>query len=260
MPGAALGRAGARRAALHRHPPGLRALVQGDAARGGVPPAVARGRRHRHGARGDEADPDDPEDGRRAGRRPRDDDAARVPELPRPARARERLPVGAVPRARGGAGPARRGRARRPPAGARPRPDHRRHGAAEPVRVVPRVRRPRRPSAGGGAGRPGRRVPHGRRSSPGLRADGRHRRGHPGVALPARQDGASARSASSRGPAGRRASRTCARRSSSRPSPTSGRSGRGSRGRRRAARPATGRCRREPSTGRPAPSRWPPTR
>ena len=118
--GAALGGAGARRAALHRHPPGLRALVQGDAARGGAAPALARERRHGHGARRDEADPDGAEDGRRPGRRPRDDDAARIRELPRPARARQRVPVGAVPRARGRARPAGPERPRRPPARARP--------------------------------------------------------------------------------------------------------------------------------------------
>ena len=47
-----------------------------------------------------EADPDDPEGARRPDRHARDDDAARVPLLPRPSRIRQRLPVVPVPRPR----------------------------------------------------------------------------------------------------------------------------------------------------------------
>ena len=85
------------------------------------------------GAADDEADPDDPEDGGRPDRRARDDDPARVLELPRPAGAGERLPVGPVPRARGGARRPRRARARAPSARPGPRPDRRGDGPAGPV-------------------------------------------------------------------------------------------------------------------------------
>src|SRR5690606_8881968 len=56
-----LRRAGARRAALHRDPPGLRAVVQGDAPRDGAPPVAPRIGRHRPGAAHLQADPHDPE-------------------------------------------------------------------------------------------------------------------------------------------------------------------------------------------------------
>ena len=63
---------------------------------------------------------DDPQGRRRPDRRAGDDDAASVHRLPRSPRRVERLPVGAVPRARGRARSPRSGRARRPP-GRQPR-------------------------------------------------------------------------------------------------------------------------------------------
>ena len=94
----------ARRAAVHHHPPGLRAVVQAAAARGdrrpgrdagrrrrptgvvGPAPAAAHAR-HRAGAGS-------------AGRRAGDDDPAGLPAVPADAGAGQRLPVRAVPRAR----------------------------------------------------------------------------------------------------------------------------------------------------------------
>ena len=74
-----------------------------------------------------EAHPHHPQGAGRAARHPRDDDAARVPVVPRAARSGERIPVGSVPAARVRARPAKSGRAieRFPPgsrarAGARP--------------------------------------------------------------------------------------------------------------------------------------------
>ena len=77
-------------------------------------------------------DPEDPQDARRPGRRPRDDDPAPVPLVPRPTRLGVRLPVGRVPPGRGHARLAR------------PRGDR---GPAGRVR-----------GAGRGRGRPGRPV------------------------------------------------------------------------------------------------------
>ena len=96
------GRPRARRAPLHRHPPGLRAVVQAAPPRARRGPADARGRRHRHDPPPAQPDPEDPQDARRPGRRPRDDDAAPVPVLPRSARIGVGLPVRPVPRGRGG--------------------------------------------------------------------------------------------------------------------------------------------------------------
>src|SRR4051794_13093519 len=196
----------ARRAAVHRHPPGLRAVVQAAAARARPPAAPARGgggaARARHGA----ARPDDPEDGRRADRRARDDDAEPVRELPHAPRLRQRLSVRPVPRARGGARPARRRRAarlrgRQP----RPRAHRRRDGPALALRLVralPRDAgtrragvgaRPRRHAAARGerrrAARDPRRLPARRRGGAGRGTARRPRRGRAGVALPPRQDG-----------------------------------------------------------------------
>ena len=145
----------ARRAALHHHPPGLRALVQAAAARGhrrprrdalgryggdgrpgrlrtargpavvGPAPAPAHAR---HRARA-----------RPAGRRARDDDPAGLPRVPADPGPGQRLPVGAVPRA--GVPLRRQGPVVRR---ALPRADPRRDGAApgparraDPVGRVP---------------------------------------------------------------------------------------------------------------------------
>ena len=89
-----------RRAAVHHRAPGLRALVQAAAAR------ADRGPR-RHAAGRDLAGPAaaaararDRAAAGEPGRRARDHDTAGLPAVPRRARARQRLPVGAVPRAR----------------------------------------------------------------------------------------------------------------------------------------------------------------
>ena len=74
-----LGRA--RRDAVHRHPPGVRAVVQAAAPRARPPPAPPRGRRHPR-AEHAQAHPHDPQGGGRADRRARDDDAPPVPRLP----------------------------------------------------------------------------------------------------------------------------------------------------------------------------------
>ena len=68
----------ARRAAVHRHPPGLRAVVQAAPPRADRGPADARGRRHGHDPPPPEPGPEDPQDARRPDRRPRDDDPAPV--------------------------------------------------------------------------------------------------------------------------------------------------------------------------------------
>ena len=98
--------AGARRAAVHHHPPGLRALVPAAAARGrdGARRAgrdAGRERRPRPLVRPAPARPDarDRAGAGPAGRRAGDDDAAGLPRVPAAARAGQRLPVGAVPRA-----------------------------------------------------------------------------------------------------------------------------------------------------------------
>ena len=183
-------------------------MVQAAPARGRAAAAAAGGRRHAARAAHAQADPHDPQDDRRADRRARDDDAAPVPLVPRPARRGQRLPVGPVPRARGAARAARRARARALPAGLRrPRADRSRDGAAVAVRLVralPRrrgatscrrtslerdVTQPLEPSRGVQE-RAARGLPRRRRAFAGVRADGRPRRGRDGVALPPRPDGA----------------------------------------------------------------------
>ena len=191
-------------------------------------------------ARHAQARADDPQDDRRADRRARDDDPAPVHDLPRPPRRRQRLSVRAVPRARGRPRPPRRtapSTATRPGRPARQR-IARRDGAPEPARLLPALpgraglRRPargararRHPAGGpvaGGAGRPRRRLPRRRPRGAGVRAPGRRRRGPAGVALPPRQDGRADDRRQGAARAARRARRTCARRSSTPPSPTCG--------------------------------------
>ena len=98
--------AGARRAAVHHHPPGLRAVVPAAPARGGDGarrPGRDRGgeRRTRPVVRPPPARPDarDRAGAGPAGRRAGDDDAAGLPGVPAAPRTGERLPVRAVPRA-----------------------------------------------------------------------------------------------------------------------------------------------------------------
>ena len=106
-----------RRAAVHRRPPGLRALVQADPARAG------RGARRARGgpAAGRRAAPAAHRRGRAAAARPargaRDDEPGGVPGVPRPARTRVRLPVAPVPRDRVAVGRARHLAGRRAAAG-----------------------------------------------------------------------------------------------------------------------------------------------
>ena len=97
--GAAAALRRARRDALHRRPPGLRALVQGAAPRARTSSGCSR-RATAPRRSAPQAHPHDPEARRRAARRDRDAPAHAVPELPRPARVGERLPVGAVPSSR----------------------------------------------------------------------------------------------------------------------------------------------------------------
>ena len=106
----------ARRAAVHRRPPGLRALVQADPARAGrgarrAGATAARTSRRRGcgGGRGRAA-------AARPARRARDDGPGGLPGVPRPARARVRLPVAPVPRDRVALGRARDVAGRRRPA------------------------------------------------------------------------------------------------------------------------------------------------
>ena len=72
-----------RRDALHRHSPGLRAVVQAGAARSRSRDRAARGARSVSRAAFAEAHPHDPQGARRAARHPRDHDAARVPVVSR---------------------------------------------------------------------------------------------------------------------------------------------------------------------------------
>src|SRR3954464_2981510 len=89
------------------------------------------------GAGAGAAGPDDPQDRRRADRRARDDDAEPVRQLPRAPGLRQRLSVGAVPRARGRAGAPRRAGAVRVRGGQPgPRADRRCDGPALAVRLV----------------------------------------------------------------------------------------------------------------------------
>ena len=91
---------GARRAAVHHRPPVLRALVQAD------PPRAGQGARGARGAAAAGRDPAAQAHGRdraaaaRPPRRARDDGARGLHGVPRPAGARLRLPVAAVPRDR----------------------------------------------------------------------------------------------------------------------------------------------------------------
>src|SRR5258708_3988623 len=59
---------GARRDALHHRSPGLRALVQRAPARADIPAAESRSRSHGPRLGDSQTHPDDPQDGRRAGR------------------------------------------------------------------------------------------------------------------------------------------------------------------------------------------------
>ena len=158
---------------------------------------------------------------------------APVHDLPRPPRRRQRLPVRAVPRARGRARPPRRRRrstatrrerrraqriadamARAEPAATRSCATWRRRASACPRAALERdVTEPAAPSHGG-AGRARRGLPRRRPGGAGVRAPGRPRRGPAGVALPPRQDGRAHDRRQGRAPAARRARRTCARRSS----------------------------------------------
>ena len=103
-----------RRDAVHRRPPGLRAVVQADPARAGLaprplPPGVGGRAEHRGRGRAPAARRGDREDPDRPAPRARDHDSPRLPGLPRHARPRLRLPERAVPAHREQAGPARRG-------------------------------------------------------------------------------------------------------------------------------------------------------
>ena len=127
LPGAGVGGARARRAALHRHAPGLRALVQGAAARVRAPPAAPGGRRRRAPPAPLQADPHHLEDGGRADRRAGDDDSARLRVVPGPAGVGVRLPVGPVPAVEAVLG-------RRDPSMLGPMPRARRSGRRSPRR------------------------------------------------------------------------------------------------------------------------------
>ena len=126
-PAAAVARRGrparARRAPVHRHPPGLRAVVQAARPRADRGPADPRGGRHGHDAPPPQPGPEDPQDPRRPDRRPRDDDPAPVHVLPGSPGVGVRLPVRAVParsrRSSGGATRRRRRRIRRARPGGR---------------------------------------------------------------------------------------------------------------------------------------------
>ena len=186
-----------------------------------APAGPARGRRHRPRPAHAQADPHDPEGGGRPDRRARDDDAPAVHQLPGPPRRVQRLPVGAVPPARGD---------RRPVA----------------VRFVPAYL----PACGydvdDAAGRAAGRLPRRRRAGAGRRAARRPRRGPAGVALPPREDGRAHHRRQARHRRFDRRRRTSARRCSSRRSPTCGRSGASSDGHR------------STTSGR-RPTRWPRT-
>src|SRR5690606_31717296 len=185
--------------------PGARALVQAAAARAGRTAAAPGRGRQRAGAAhpaalaGDPADRDRP-DGRHGHAHPRP-----VRRLPRQPRHRERRAVGAVPRAGGGARPARTPDAAGPhrggagAGGGGDEPACRLRLAPAPPRL-PGLPHPRRsavpgrdpahravPRRAGGAGhRPPRRPGGG----PDLRGADRPRPALPRVALPARPDGA----------------------------------------------------------------------
>ena len=97
-----------------------------------------------------------------------------------------------------------------------------RAGLRRPARGARARRHPAGGPVAGGAGRARRRLPRRRPEAAGLRAPGRSRRGPSGVALPPRQDGRAHDRRQGRAPAARRAPSTCARRSSTPPSPTCG--------------------------------------
>ena len=160
--------------------------------------AHARGGRHRHGAPPAQPGPEDPQDAGRPGRRPRDDDPAPVPLVPRPPRFGVRVPVGWLPPGRGDAragatprrsGPSRPGR-RRAPRSRPPRPG-RRSGILPglPRPAWSRHCPPSRPSPTSGSRRSSSPSTAATRRRPRRGATRRPRRGRPGVALPARQDG-----------------------------------------------------------------------
>ena len=154
-----------------------------------------------------EADPDDPQGAGRAARHPRDDDAARVPVVPRAARSGQRIPVGPVPadrvRARRQERQGHRAVPRRQPrARARSSADTReptlwdaflhylaREGYPVPAAHLTRDTSQRRRAVGRDPGHPDRRLPQRREERRALRAARRSRRRHPGVALSPRQDG-----------------------------------------------------------------------
>src|SRR2546425_2345343 len=198
--------AGARRDAVHHHPSGLRAVVQGAAARARLPEAAPRPEGHAPRARDAEAGADGPQGRGRPDRRPRDHDPARVPLVPGASRVAEPVPVVPVPGARGRAGPQEPRGAGPVPGGQRASPPHRAPpGRAHSVGCVPALPRRRRPpgaarAAGPGrdetalarafaSARPDRCLSAGSDGEHGLRAAGGSRRGSPGMALPAREDG-----------------------------------------------------------------------
>ena len=171
--------------------------------------AARRRRRSRRAQPHAEARPDDPQGDGRPDGRARDDDAARVPSLPRPARLGERLPVGPVPRARVRARPQARRRA-----SSTSRPDRRRaSGSTRRLRAADAVGcRSAATSRASGFDVPARCADPRRRPQPtepttelqaillevyrtdaehrdALRAARRPRRRAAGVALPPRQDG-----------------------------------------------------------------------
>ena len=206
----------------------------------GLPAAPPGDGRQLARARHAQARADDPQDDRRADRRARDDDPAPVHDLPRPPRRRQRLSVRAVPRARGRPRPPRRRRRRPLPAGvAGARADRATRWRARACSTPSCATWPRRASASrarrSSATSPQPTAPSQavqdvlvdvyRVDGPeaaGVRAPGRRRRGPSGVALPPRQDGRADHRRQGAAPAARRAPRTCARRSSTPPSPTCG--------------------------------------